>query len=381
MKKEHLLSPGPTPLPPNILLKMGRPMIHHRSPQYEEIFQEVRDNLRYLFQTRDEVLVFTSSGTGAMEGAVTNMLSRGDRVLVVKGGKFGERWADICSAYELEVVPLDVPWGEAVDPSLIEKNLKDNGLIRAVFTQATESSTGVMHPIEEIAKIVKDYNQTLMVVDGITGVGVFDLPADRWNLDVVVGGSQKALMLPPGLSFVSVSDKAWRLSEDSNLPKYYFDFKKELASAKKNQNSYTPAISLIIGLKEALRMIKEEGLKKLFSRHERLASATRAGISALGLSLFAKSPSNALTAVKLPDGIDGQRLIKILREKYAITVAGGQEKLKGRIIRIAHMGYIGEFDVITAISGLEMALKDMGYPVKLGEGVRAAMEVLGKGTE
>ena len=376
MQKIYLLTPGPTPIPPNILLKMAEPIIHHRSPQYEEVFQEVRENLLYLFQTKNEVLVLASSGTGAMEGSVASIFSRGDRVLVVNGGKFGQRWEQICSTYGLEVISLDVTWGEAVDPSLIEKHLKNDGSIRGVFTQATETSTGVVHPIKEIAEIVKNYEQTLMVVDAITGIGVFDVPVDQWNLDVVVTGSQKALMLPPGLAMASVSDKAWQFAKNSDLPKYYFNFSKELASAKKNQNSYTPAVSLIIGLREALRMIKEEGLNNLFARHERLASAARAGVLALGLPLFAKSPSNALTAVKLPQEIDGKKLVKLLRDKYGITIAGGQDHLKGKIIRIAHLGYITDFDLIIALSGLGMALGDMGYSVNLGEGVKAATEVL-----
>ncbi len=376
MQKIYLLTPGPTPIPPNILLKMAEPIIHHRSPQYEEVFQEVRENLLYLFQTKNEVLVLASSGTGAMEGSVASIFSRGDRVLVVNGGKFGQRWEQICSTYGLEVISLDVTWGEAVDPSLIEKHLKNDGSIRGVFTQATETSTGVVHPIKEIAEIVKNYEQTLMVVDAITGIGVFDVPMDQWNLDVVVTGSQKALMLPPGLAMASVSDKAWQFAKNSDLPKYYFNFSKELASAKKNQNSYTPAVSLIIGLREALRMIKEEGLNNLFARHERLASAARAGVLALGLPLFAKSPSNALTAVKLPQEIDGKKLVKLLRDKYGITIAGGQDHLKGKIIRIAHLGYITDFDLIIALSGLGMALGDMGYSVNLGEGVKAATEVL-----
>ena len=376
MQKIYLLPPGPTPIPPNILLKMAEPIIHHRSPQYEEVFQEVRENLLYLFQTKNEVLVLASSGTGAMEGSVASIFSRGDRVLVVNGGKFGQRWEQICSTYGLEVSSLDVTWGEAVDPSLIEKHLKNDGSIRGVFTQATETSTGVVHPIKEIAEIVKNYEQTLMVVDATTGIGVFDVPMDQWNLDVVVTGSQKALMLPPGLAMASVSDKAWQFAKNSDLPKYYFNFSKELASAKKNQNSYTPAVSLIIGLREALRMIKEEGLNNLFARHERLASAARAGVLALGLPLFAKSPSNALTAVKLPQEIDGKKLVKLLRDKYGITIAGGQDHLKGKIIRIAHLGYITDFDLIIALSGLGMALGDMGHSVNLGEGVKAATEVL-----
>jgi aspartate aminotransferase-like enzyme len=255
MEKKYLFSPGPTMLPPEVLLKMAEPMMHHREPEFEKIFAEVREGLKYLFQTKNEVLIFTSSGTGAMEGAVSNILSKGDKALVVRGGKFGERWGEICKAYGIEFIPIDVEWGRAVSPKKVEEALKSNPSIRAVYTQASETSTGVKHPIREIAEIVRRYDETVIVVDAITGIGVFNIPMDQWGVDVMVSGSQKALMLPPGLSFVALSDKAWRLVERSNLPKFYFDFKKELKSAQKNQNSFTPAISLFVGLRETLNQI------------------------------------------------------------------------------------------------------------------------------
>jgi aspartate aminotransferase-like enzyme len=307
MDKKYLFSPGPTMLPPEVLLKMAEPIMHHREPEFEKLFAEVREGLKYLFQTKNEVLVFTSSGTGAMEGAVSNILSKGDKALVVRGGKFGERWGEICKAYGIESIPIDVEWGKAVDPQKIEETLKSNPSIRAVYTQASETSTGVKHPIREIGEIVKRNENTVIVVDAITGIGVFDLPMDQWGLDVVVSGSQKALMLPPGLSFVALSDKAWKLAEQSNLPKFYFDFRKELKSTKKNQSSYTPGISLFVGLRKSLDMIRGEGLEAVFLRHQRLAEATRAAVRALGLELYAPdSPSNAVTAVKVPSGIDGE---------------------------------------------------------------------------
>ena len=377
MEKKYLFSPGPTMLPQEVLLKMAEPIMHHREPEFEKIFSEIREGLKYLFQTKNEVLTFTSSGTGAMEGAVSNLLSTGDKAIVVRGGKFGERWGELCKAYGIEFIPIDVDWGKAVDPERVEEIFRGDVSVRAVYTQASETSTGVKHPIREIAEIVRRYENVVLVVDGITGIGVFDLPMDDWGLDVVVSGSQKALMLPPGLSFAALSDKAWKFVERSNLPKYYFDFKKELKNTKKNQSSYTPAISLFVGLRESLRMIRKEGREAVFHRHERLAEATRRAVKALGLELFApESPSNALTAVKFPEGIDGERLKALFFERFGITVAEGQDRAKGKIIRIAHVGYYERLDVIMVISALEMLLKEMVYPFQLGAGVRAAEEAL-----
>jgi len=377
MEKKYLFSPGPTMLPPEVLLKMAEPIMHHREPEFEKIFAEIRQGLKYLFQTKNEVLIFTSSGTGAMEGALSNLLSKGDKALVVRGGKFGERWGEICKAYGVEFIPVDVEWGWAVDPKKIQEILESDSSIRAVYTQASETSTGVKHPIKEIAEIVKKYDDTIIVVDAITGIGVFDIPMDAWGLDVVVSGSQKALMLPPGLAFAALSDKAWKFVERSDLPKYYFDFKKELKSAKKNQSSYTPAISLFVGLRETLNMIRQEGLEGVFRRHERLAEATRAAVKALGLELYAPdSPSNAVTAVKIPEGIDGERLKDLFFEKFGITVAEGQDRAKGKIIRIAHLGYYERLDMVMVISALEMLLKEMGYTFELGTGLKAAEEIL-----
>jgi aspartate aminotransferase-like enzyme len=377
VEKKYLFSPGPTMLPPEVLLKMAEPIMHHREPEFERIFGEIREGLKYLFQTKNEVLIFTSSGTGAMEGAVSNLLAKGDKALVIRGGKFGERWGEICKAFGIEFIPIDVEWGKAVDPQRIKKALESDPSIRVVYAQASETSTGVRHPVKEMADIVKKYENTVIVVDAITGIGVFNLPMDQWGLDVVVSGSQKALMLPPGLSFVALSDKAWKLVERSNLPKFYFDFKKELKSAQKNQNSFTPAISLFVGLRESLNLIQREGLESIFKRHEKLAAATRLAVKALGLELYAPdSPSNALTAVKVPDGIPGGKLKNLFFEKFGITVAGGQDQAKGKIIRIAHLGYYDRLDMIMVISALEMLLKEMGYTFQLGAGLKAAEEVL-----
>lgn len=379
MEKKYLFSPGPTMLPPEVLLKMAEPVMHHREPEFERILAEIREGLKYLFQTKNEVLTFTSSGTGAMEGAVSNILSKGDKALVVRGGKFGERWGEICKAYGIEFIPIDVEWGKAVDPKQIQKALASNPSVRGVYTQASETSTGAKHPIREIAEIVKKYEETVLVVDAITGIGVFDLPMDAWGIDVLISGSQKAMMLPPGLSFVALSDKAWKSVERSNLPKFYFDFKKELKSIQKNQNAFTPAISLFVGLKESLRLIRKEGLEAVFRRHEKLAEATRAAAKALGLELYAPdSPSNAVTAVKVPEGIQGGKLKNLFFEKFGITVAGGQDQAKGKIIRIAHLGYYERLDMVMVISALEMLLKEMGYRFELGAGVKAVEEVLMK---
>ena len=366
-------------LPPEVLLKMAEPVMHHREPEFERILAEIREGLKYLFQTKNEVLTFTSSGTGAMEGAVSNILSKGDKALVVRGGKFGERWGEICKAYGIEFIPIDVEWGKAVDPKQIQKALVSNPSVRGVYTQASETSTGAKHPIREIAEIVKKNEETVLVVDAITGIGVFDLPMDAWGIDVLISGSQKALMLPPGLSFVALSDKAWKSVERSNLPKFYFDFRKELKSVQKNQNAFTPAISLFVGLKESLRLIRKEGLEAVFRRHEKLAEATRAAAKALGLELYAPdSPSNAVTAVKVPEGIQGGKLKNLFFEKFGITVAGGQDQAKGKIIRIAHLGYYERLDMVMVISALEMLLKEMGYRFELGAGVKAVEEVLMK---
>jgi len=376
MEKRYLLAPGPTAIPPEVLLKMAEPIIHHRNPLFEAVMEEVRENLKYVFGTKNEVLIFASSGTGAMESAVTNALSPGDKAICIRSGKFGERWANICKAYGVEAVNIDVPWGDALDPSLVEEALKSNPEVKAVYMQATETSTGARFPVKELAAMVKGRANTIMVVDGITGVGVFELPTDAWNIDVLVGGSQKALMLPPGLAFAAVSDKAWEFNKNSRLPKFYFNWAKERSNLEKNQTNFTPAISLIVGLRESLRMIKEEGLENVYRRIEVLARATREGAKALGLKIFAQSPSPAVTAIVAPPGIDGQAIYKTLWKKYGVTGAGGQDQLKGKIFRIATLGYADKYDVITAVAALEFTLRDLGYKFEMGKGVAAATDAL-----
>jgi aspartate aminotransferase-like enzyme len=379
MRKRYLLAPGPTPVPPEILLAMAQPMTHHRAPEFAEMFGRVRENLKWLFQTRQDVITLVSTGTGGMESAVSNFLSPGDKVLVVNGGKFGERWLKLCQVYGAKVEEIKVEWGHAVDPQQVAQALKKDPSIRAVYVQASESSTGVAHDVKALSQIVKPQGETILVVDAVSAMGVFELKTDEWGLDVVVTGSQKALMLPPGLAFVSVSEKAWRMSERSKNARFYFNLKKEKESQAKNQTAYTAAVSLIVGLNAVLEQLKAEGLESIFARHKRLAHATRQAMLAAGLTLFPKeSPSDALTAVNAPDGVDGQAVYKALREKYAITAAGGQDHLKGKIFRIAHMGYSDLFDVIIAVSAVEMVIKGLGFPIKMGEGVRAAEEILMK---
>ena len=375
MYKYRLFAPGPTPVSEETNLAMAEPIIHHRTAAFEKLLEEVRGGLKWLYQTKNEVLIFASSGTGAMEGTVTNTLSKGDKVIVVDGGKFGERWWKICKAYGVEADIIKVTWGEAVDPKEIETRLKKGGY-RAVLVQASESSTGVYHPIEEIAALTKSRDDCLCIVDAISALGAVDLPMDRWGIDVLITGSQKAMALPPGLAFAGLSNKAWSFSEKSDLPKFYFDFKKEKKNLESNQTAFTPAISLIIGLAQVLRKMKTEGLEGLFARHARLAEATRQGMKGLGLKLFTKSPVNSLTAVCAPEGIDGQKIYKILQQKYNMTIAGGQDAAKGKIFRIAHLGYFDDLDMITVIGAVELTLAELGHRFELGSGVGAAMKVL-----
>jgi len=374
--KRYLLAPGPTPIPPEVLQVMAQPIIHHRTPEYEALFADVRRDLRLLFQCKNEVLIFAASGTGAMEGAVLNTLSPGDQVLVVRGGKFGERWAEICEAYGVRVLPVDVPYGKSVDPAALAAALKSQPAVKAVFATHSETSTGAAHDIQAVAAIVRE-TAAILIVDAVTSLGVMDLPMDAWGVDIVVAGSQKALMLPPGLAFAALSDKAWAVVPGARLPKYYFNFTAERKAIEKNQSAYTPAVSLVVGLRESLRLILAEGLPNVFARHDRLARATRAGVQALGLELFAEHPGCACTAVKAPAGIEGGAIVKGFRQRR-ITIAGGQGSMKGKIFRIAHMGYVDGFDVLTALTALEFVLADLGYPVTFGEGIRAAQQILRK---
>jgi len=375
MIKKYLLAPGPTPVPESVLLAMAQPIFHHRTPQFEALFADTATSLKKLFKTTQDVLMLASSGSGAMEAAVTNTTSPGDRVLVVNGGKFGERWGKIAATYGLAVTELKVEWGTAVDPAAIAKALKEHPETKLVLVQGSETSTTVLHPVAEIAKITRE-TDALLVVDGITAVGVLDLPMDALGIDVLLTGSQKALMLPPGLAFIALSEKAWKGVGAAKCPRFYFDLKRERDNQQKHTTAWTPAISLIFGLHEALRMMFEEGLDNVFARHDRLARATRAGAEALGLRLVAPTaPSPATTGIYLPDGVPG-KLVGYLRDKVGITFAGGQDQLKGKICRIAHLGYIGSFDIVTALAALEMGIAAFGKEIQLGAGVGAAQKVL-----
>lgn len=374
MKKVLLLTPGPTPVPERVLLAMAKPIIHHRTSEFQEIIKEVEENLKYVFCTKNDVLILASSGTGAMEGSVANLLSPGDTAIVVRGGKFGERWGEICNAYGIKVVALDVAWGNAITAGEIESALKSNPSAKAVFITQCETSTGAATDVESIARIVSK-TQAILAVDAISSLGAMELKMDDWGVDVVVSGSQKGLMIPPGLSFAAFSEKAWKLVKESKCPKYYFDFTKAKKAIQKTDTPYTPAISLITGLNEALKMIKSEGLENVINRHSRLAQAARNAMQALGLELFSQYPSNTVTPVKVPAGVDGEKLVKDIRSKYGISIAGGQDEMKGKIFRIAGLGYVSEFDLITGISAIEMELHEQGYKVELGKGVQAAQEV------
>lgn len=376
MIKNYLIAPGPTPVPARVALAMAQPMIHHRTPQFSAIFAETKALLKELYQTAEDVLMLASSGTGAMESAVTNLFSPGEQVLTVNGGKFGERWGKLASRFGLKNVEIKVEWGQAVRVADIRAALDANPDIRAVFVQASETSTAVLHPIEEIAALTRS-RDVLLVVDGITAVGVVEVPMDRWGIDVLVTGSQKALMLPPGMAVIALSARAWERTAKATIPRFYFDLAKERDSLAKDTTAWTPAISLVIGLREALTMMKEEGWQQVFARHDRLARATRAAAAALGLALVAPdAPSPGLTGIHVPETVPGGKLVAYLRDKMGVTFAGGQDQLKGKVVRIAHMGHMGAFDTITAIAAFEMALRHFGHDVRLGTGVAAAQEVL-----
>ncbi|MBX3023321.1 alanine--glyoxylate aminotransferase family protein [bacterium] len=376
MIKQLLLAPGPTPVPSRVRLAMAQPMFHHRTPQFSALFGEVRKQLQELFQTEQDVLMLAASGTGAMEASVNNCFAPGDEVIFVNGGKFGERWGKLATTFGLKPIEIRVEWGRAVRPEQIEQALAEHPSCKGVLVQASETSTAAVHPIDQIAAITRKTN-ALLVVDGITAVGVYSIPMDKWGIDVLVTGSQKALMLPPGLALVALSARAWERVEQTKQPRFYFDLPRERTNQAKNTTAWTPAISLVIGLKEALTMLQEEGYPNVYARHERLAKATRAAGAALGMRLVAPdNPSPAVTGLYTPEGIDGGKLFSYLRDKMQVVFAGGQDQLKGKIIRIAHLGHIGAFDTITAVAALEMALKHFGHPVELGRGVGAAQAEL-----
>jgi aspartate aminotransferase-like enzyme len=375
MKKYQLMAPGPTPVPSQVLLAMAQPMIHHRTPEYEALFVEVRAGLKRLVQTSQEVMPLACSGTGAMEAAVVNTLSPGDTVVVVRAGAFGERWLDLARAYGVQVIELKAPYGETVSAERLAETLKAHPRVQAVLVQHSETSTGVLHDVRAYAAVTRS-TDAILVVDAVSSLGIADLQMDAWGVDLVVAGSQKGLMLPPGLGFCALSDKAWAKNTTSRLPKYYFDLAAERKTVVKNEAHFTPAVSIVIGLRTVLEMLEREGLASVFKRHDRLARATRAGAEALGLGLFCRAtPSPAVTAVLAPPGVNSEQIVTAYFTAHNITIAGGQGEMKGKIFRLGHMGYAAEFDVIVALAALEQVLADLGQPVDFGAGVRGAQKV------
>jgi aspartate aminotransferase-like enzyme len=349
--------------------------VHHRTEAFRKIMAETLELLKYYFQTKNDVLIFASSGTGAMEGSLSNLVSPGERILVGTAGKFGERWLSLAQAYGIEAVKVETPYGQPVDIAAMKQKLATGGPFRAVYIQATETSTAVMNDVQSLAEAVKNYPETCLVVDGITGLGTTDLRPDEWGLDIVIGGSQKAVMIPPGLAFLSVSEKAWGLIARAKLPRFYFDFAKERKNQVKGETAYTPATTLVISLHAALQYVKEIGRENLIANAALLAAATREAVQALGLKLFAaSSPANAATAVCVPQGMDSGAIIKELRNRFGAIVANGQGSMKGQIFRLAHLGYYDMPDLFAIVAALEVALVKLGQKVELGRGVRAAQE-------
>ncbi len=372
--RQRLFTPGPTQIPERVIVAMSGPMIHHRGPEFKMLFEEVTNKLKYVFQTKGDVLILTASGSGGMEASVVNLLSPGDKALAIEFGKFGERWGELCRAYGVTPITMKTTWGEAPDPAEVKKVVQANPDLKAVFFTHSETSTGVASDVKEIAKIVHENSKALTVIDGITSVGVLPLYMDDWNIDVCVTGSQKGVMIPPGLAFVALNQRAWQAVEKSKLPRYYFDFLKARKSSAEKSTAFTPAVTLLVGLQESLRMMESDGLEFFWKKYDRLASATREGMKALGLELFAKTPSNALTSVKVPQGIEGSALTKTLREKYGVTVAGGQSQLKGKIFRVAHMGYYDHMDMVALMAAVEMTLADLGWKFEMGKGVATVQQ-------
>lgn len=378
--KKLLLTPGPVAVPSEIMVEMAMPLIHHRTTEFEAIFERARQGLRRIFGTSEEVFVLAASGTGAMEGAVVNTLSAGDRVAAVNGGKFGERWGKIARAYGLEVEEIKVEWGKAVSTKTVKSVLDGDSSVRAVLVQASETSTGIRHPVEEIAALTKERDDVLLIVDGITAVGVFPLPFDELGIDVLVGGSQKAFMLPPGLSFATMSKKAWEFSKSSSLPKFYLNFADYLKSAQKNTTPWTPAVTLIVGLGKVIDGFLEEGLENVYRRRRVMASAARQALEAVNLELFTKDEAScALTVGVAPEEIGAAKIISGLRERFGMTVAGGQDHAKGKIFRVSHIGDVDGNDMVAFVSALESVLQSLGHDFSRGAGVSKVSEVLAAG--
>ncbi len=378
--KSYLMTAGPTPLPPAVSQVMAEPILYHRAPAFIEIYERTLNGLKAVFQTENDVLSFAASGSGALESAVANLVEAGEPAVVASAGKFGERWAELCEAYGADLTHLEFEWGNKIDPDTVDQALA--GLdrpARAVFVTHSETSTGVVHDVQTLAAVARKHD-TILAVDAVSGMGAVSLPQDEWGVDVVVSGSQKALMCPPGLAFASVSDRALEVATANPTGRYYFDWNKTAAGQRKSpaDSPFTPAVTVWRALDVALGMIEAEGLDNVFSRHAALARAARAGVAAIGLERFGPDDdhANVVTAAYLPDSIDGAKVPKHMRDGLGITVAGGQGHLKGKIVRIAHCGYYGAFDIVVALTGLEMALIELGYDCLPGTAAGAAEKVL-----
>jgi aspartate aminotransferase-like enzyme len=374
--KLMLMIPGPTPVPEQVLLAMAKHPIGHRSGDFSKIQAEIVENLKWLHQTQNDLLILAASGTGAMEAGIINFLSAGDRVLVGCNGKFGDRWAEVCEAYGLQTEKITAEWGQPLDPEQFRQALEGDRekQIKAVIITHSETSTGVINDLETINRHVKAHGEALIIVDTVTSLGATSVPVDAWGLDVVASGSQKGYMIPPGLGFVTVSAKAWEAYKTATLPRYYLDLGKYRKSAAKDTTPFTPAINLFFALQAALRMMKAEGLENIFARHHRQLKATRAAVSALELPLFAAEhcASPAITAVA-PDRVDAEQVRSVMRKKFDIVLAGGQDHLKGKIFRIGHLGFVSDRDILAAIGALEATLQELGYEgFTPGAGVSAA---------
>jgi aspartate aminotransferase-like enzyme len=386
IRKGRLFTPGPTQLLPSAQLAMAGATMHHRTAEFRTLYSKVLADLKTFVGTRNDVVLFTASGTGAMEAAVTNLTSPGDKVLVVTAGKFGERWESLARVYGCEVESLKAPYGQTVTAQQVREKLKPEH--KVLYMQGTESSTGVRHDVEGFAKVLKG-SDTLLVVDAITGLGTTHFDVDGWGVDVIIGGSQKAVMIPPGLAYSAVSDRAWQRMETSKNPRYYFDLRKERKNGAKGESSYTPSTALVAALNAALDYIREQGggdlaagRELLINNAETAAAMTRAGAQALGLKLFAAgSPAAALTAVTAPDGVDSSDIVKAFRNHFGAIVANGQGEMKGQLFRIAHLGYYDYLDTIAAVGALEQILVQMGRRVELGVGLRAAQQVYAQASQ
>ncbi|MDG3004683.1 pyridoxal-phosphate-dependent aminotransferase family protein [Paludisphaera mucosa] len=379
MRKPRLMTPGPAMVPEDVLLELARPVIHHRSDEAKQVIVEVSEGLKEVFQTQNDVMILTSSGTGAMEAAVVNVVPPGGKAIVLNAGHFAARWGSLCKAFGLNAVMLDTEWGKPVDPDQVAEALKQHPDAVAVLGTLSETSTGTGHPVEAIGRVVAE-SDAVFIVDGISGVGAMECRTDEWGIDVLCVGSQKALMLPPGLAFISVSPKAWAKIEAFDARSFYFNLKAARSKAKEFDTPYTPAHTLILALRAALKRIRAEGMEGVWKRHRVMSEACQAGVQALGLELFSARPAEGLTAFRVPEGMKDSQIRGKMAERFGVTTVGGQAKLKGKIVRIGHMGYTDELDVIAALAALEMTLAELGFDVEPGKAVTAAQQVLiGKG--